>query len=91
MSSNGNGSDGDAAVEAPLYTVKWPRAESHSTRSVSGVLVEGNVRGQIALHFYNEFRELEPQVEYDRDGRRAGPPARCGTTRADRRWRSRRR
>ena len=60
--------------EAPLYTIKWPKADAHTTRSVSGVLVESNVRGQLALHFYNEIRELEPKVEYMEDGSRAEPP-----------------
>ena len=69
------GSVGGAAAEgAPLYTVKWPKAAAHATKSVSGVLVESNVRGQLALHFYNEVRELEPQVEYMEDGARAGRP-----------------
>ena len=70
---SGNGSGG-ASSGVPLYTVKWPRADTHSTKSVSGVLVESNVRGQLALHFYNEIRELEPKVEYMEDGSRADPP-----------------
>ena len=68
---SGNGSTGGAAGSSPLYTIKWPKAATHATKSVSGVLVEGNVRGQLALHFYNEVRELEPQVEYMEDGSRA--------------------
>lgn len=71
---SGNGSAGGAAGSTPLYTIKWPRASTHATKSVSGVLVEGNVRGQLALHFYNEVRELEPQVEYMEDGSRADAP-----------------
>ena len=67
------GGAGGRAEGAPLYTVKWPKAAAHTTKSVSGVLVEGNVRGQLALHFYNEVRELEPQVEYMEDGARASP------------------
>jgi len=43
-------------------------------KSSSGVLVESNVRGQLALHFYNEVRELESRVEYMEDGSRADPP-----------------
>ena len=70
---SGNGSGG-ASSETPLYTVKWPTADAHETKSVSGVLVESNVRGQLALHFYNEIRELEPKVEYMEDGSRADPP-----------------
>lgn len=70
----GVGAGGAAAEGAPLYTVKWPKAAAHTTKSVSGVLVESNVRGQLALHFYNEVRELEPQVEYMEDGARAGRP-----------------
>ena len=70
----GVGAGGAAAEGAPLYTVKWPKAAAHATKSVSGVLVESNVRGQLALHFYNEVRELEPQVEYMEDGARAGRP-----------------
>lgn len=67
------GAAGGRAEGTPLYTVKWPKAAAHTTRSVSGVLVEGNLRGQLALHFYNEVRELEPQVEYMEDGARASP------------------
>ena len=70
----GGGAGGAAAEGDPLYTVKWPKAAAHTTKSVSGVLVESNVRGQLALHFYNEVRELEPQVEYMEDGARAGRP-----------------
>ena len=70
---SGNGSSGGGTSETPLYTVKWPKAVSHSTKSVSGVLVESNVRGQLALHFYNEVRELEPRIEYMEDGSRADP------------------
>ena len=72
--TGGVGAGGAAAEGAPLYTVKWPKAAAHTTKSVSGVLVESNVRGQLALHFYNEVRELEPQVEYMEDGARAGRP-----------------
>ena len=71
---SGNGSGGGSRGTTPLYTVKWPRAAAHATKSVSGVLVEGNVRGQLALHFYNEVRELEPRIEYMEDGSRADPP-----------------
>ena len=71
---SGNGSGGSMSSATPLYSVKWPRAEAHETKSVSGVLVESNVRGQLALHFYNEVRELEPKVEYMEDGSRAAPP-----------------
>ena len=67
------GGPGGRAEGALLYTVKWPKAAAHTTKSVSGVLVEGNLRGQLALHFYNEVRELEPQVEYMEDGARASP------------------
>ena len=72
-STAGAGATGGGTGGSPLYTVKWPKAAAHTTRSVSGVLVEGNVRGQLALHFYNEVRELEPLVEYMEDGSRAGP------------------
>ena len=72
MSGNGgNGSTGGSTGATPLYTVKWPRAADHCTKSVSGVLVESNVRGQLALHFYNEVRELETKIEYMEDGSRA--------------------
>ena len=71
---SGNGSGGARSDEVPLYTVKWPKADAHETKSVSGVLVESNVRGQLALHFYNEVRELESRVEYMEDGSRADPP-----------------
>ena len=71
---SGNGSAGGGAGATPLYTIKWPKAAAHTTKSVSGVLVESNVRGQLALHFYNEVRELEPRIEYMEDGSRADPP-----------------
>ena len=71
---SGNGSGEGRTDASPLYTIKWPKAEAHETKSVSGVLVESNVRGQLALHFYNEVRELEPKVEYMEDGSRADPP-----------------
>ena len=75
MSGNGAGSGGGgASSETPLYTVKWPKADAHETKSVSGVLVESNVRGQLALHFYNEVRELEPKIGYMEDGSRADAP-----------------
>ena len=61
------------ARDPACITVKWPRAASHATKSVSGVLVESNVRGQLALHFYNEVRELEPRIDYMEDGSRADP------------------
>ena len=70
---SGNGSAGGGTHETPLYTVKWPKADAHATKSVSGVLVESNVRGQLALHFYNEVRELEARIEYMEDGSRATP------------------
>lgn len=56
------------------YTVKWPADSNHQTKSLSGVLVETNVQKQIALHFYNEYRELEDKVEYAVDGSRTGEP-----------------
>ena len=71
---SGNGSGGGVSSSTPLYAVEWPRAATHATKSVSGVLVESNVRGQLALHFYNEVRELEPRIEYMEDGSRAGAP-----------------
>ena len=74
MSGNGSADGGSVSGERPLYTVKWPKAAAHATKSVSGVLVESNVRGQLALHFYNETRELESRVDYMEDGSRAAPP-----------------
>ena len=71
---SGNGSGGGRTDETPLYTIEWPRADAHETKSVSGVLVERNVHGQIALHFYNEVRELEPSIQYMKDGSRADRP-----------------
>ena len=41
---------------------------------MSGVLLESNVQRQIALHFYNEVRELEEEVQYREDGQRDGDP-----------------
>lgn len=55
-----------------LYTVKWPKANEYRLQSHSGVLVESNVQRQIALHFYNEARELEPEIQYQEDGQRMG-------------------
>ena len=72
--AGGTGAAGGGTGGSPLYTVKWPKAAAHTTKSVSGVLVEGNVRGQLALHFYNEVRELEPRIAYMEDGSRADPP-----------------
>ena len=71
---SGNGSGGGRSGEIPLYTIEWPRADAHETKSVSGVLVERNLHGQIALHFYNEIRALEPGIQYMEDGSRADPP-----------------
>ena len=62
------------AKESKLYTVKWPLAERHRTQSVSGVLVESNVQRQVALHFFNETRELDDNVAYGEDGKRINPP-----------------
>ena len=70
---SGNGSGGGRADETPLYTIEWPRSDAHETKSVSGVLAERNVHGQVALHFYNEVRELEPSIRYMEDGSRADP------------------
>lgn len=56
------------------YTVKWPRAPEHRLRSRSGVLVETNVQGQVALHFFDETRELDPEVRFDEAGGRVSPP-----------------
>ena len=70
---SGNGSGGGRTDDTPLYTIEWPRADAHETKSVSGVLAERNVHGQVALHFYNEVRELEPSIRYMEDGSRADP------------------
>ena len=51
---NGNGITGSSTSGSPLYTVKWPRASTHTTRSVSGVLVESNVRGYSFRHGVTE-------------------------------------
>jgi hypothetical protein len=53
-----------------LFSVKWPKAPDHRSRSLSGVLVETNIQHQVALHFFNEVRELDEQVDYDQDGAR---------------------
>lgn len=53
-----------------LFSVKWPKAPDHRTRSLSGVMVETNVQHQVALHFFNEIREMEDQVDYDEGGSR---------------------
>ncbi|MCH7477176.1 MAG: hypothetical protein IIA14_03630 [SAR324 cluster bacterium] len=62
------------AKDEKLYIVKWPKAEGYRIRSMSGVLVESNVQRQIVLHFYNEVRELEEEVQYREDGQRDGDP-----------------
>ncbi len=56
------------------YTVKWPRASEHRLRSRSGVLVETNVQGQVALHFFDETRELDPEVRFNETGERISEP-----------------
>lgn len=35
-----------------FYTIKWPTARTHQTKSLSGVLVETNAQRQVALHFW---------------------------------------
>ena len=62
------------SADKKLYTVKWPRAEEHVIKSSSGVHVESNVARQLALHFYNETREMEDVVAYGEDGTRVGEP-----------------
>ena len=61
------------AEDNNLYTVKWPLSSGHKTQSVSGVLVETNVQRQVALHFFNETREVDEVVEYGEDGKRRNP------------------
>ena len=56
------------------YTVKWPRSPEHRLRSRSGALVETNVQGQVALHFFDETRELDPEVRFDERGERISEP-----------------
>ena len=56
------------------YTVKWPRSPEHRLRSRSGVLVETNVQGQVALHFFDETRELDPEVRFNEAGERISDP-----------------
>ena len=56
------------------YTVKWPRAPEHRLRSRSGVLVETNVQGQVALHFFDETRELDAEVRFNEAGDRTSDP-----------------
>ena len=72
MSGPANGEQ-PVSEAATYYTVKWPRAEEHRLRSRSGVLVETNVQGQVALHFYDETRELDPEVRFDEAGKRISP------------------
>lgn len=57
-----------------IFTVKWPRAPEYQTKSLSGVHVETNVQRQVALHFFNEIRELEDEVQYSSEGKRATEP-----------------
>lgn len=56
------------------FSVKWPKAAGYQARSQSGVLVETNVQRQVALHFFNEIRELEDEVRYSEDGSRSTEP-----------------
>ena len=56
------------------YTVKWPRSAEHRLRSRSGVLIETNVQGQVALHFFDETRELDPEVRFGETGERLSEP-----------------
>lgn len=56
------------------YTVKWPRTADHRLRSRSGVLVETNVQGQVALHFFDETRELDSEIGYNEAGERISGP-----------------
>ena len=56
------------------YTVKWPRAPDHRLRSRSGVLVETNVQGQVALHFFDETREMDAEVRFNEAGERISGP-----------------
>ena len=55
-----------------LYTVKWPRSADYRLRSMSGVMVESNLQRQTVLHFFNEVRELEGEIQYQSDGQRSG-------------------
>ncbi len=61
------------ASETNMFSVRWPKAGDHRTKSLSGVMVESNLQRQIALHFYNEFREMEAEVQYDEQGARNSP------------------
>ena len=72
MSGPANGEQ-PVSEAATYYTVKWPRAGEHRLRSRSGVLVETNVQGQVALHFFDETRELDPEVRFDEGGKRISP------------------
>lgn len=57
-----------------VFTVKWPKCSGYQAQSLSGVHVETNVQRQVALHFYNEIRELEEEVQYTGEGARASEP-----------------
>jgi len=56
---------------ANFFTVKWPKSADHRTKSLSGVHVETNVQRQVVLHFFNELREMDEEVQYNSEGARA--------------------
>ena len=57
-----------------FFTVKWPKGAGYQVKSLSGVHVETNVQRQVALHFFNELRELEAEVQYSSEGARSKEP-----------------
>lgn len=57
-----------------FFTVKWPKGPHYQVKSLSGVHVETNVQRQVALHFFNEMREIEEEVQYSSEGARATEP-----------------
>jgi hypothetical protein len=66
--------EGYPVASPNFFTVKWPKAAGYQTKSLSGVLVETNVQRQVALHFFNEIREIEEEVQYGDDGSRTTEP-----------------
>lgn len=61
-------------ANANFFTVKWPKGAGYQAKSQSGVHVETNVQRQVALHFFNEMREMEDEVQYTSEGARAKEP-----------------
>ena len=56
------------------FSIRWPKSENHRLQSASGIIVESNLQRQVVVHFFNEIRELDTEVDYGEDGSRQGEP-----------------